>query len=114
MDIQSLTKKIAESADGIREDTQQAITRLFSPSPTFSDVSYAAWSGGVTESTVISDSYTSAKEEKIIVERKLLCINQQMDYHKYVLMSEFFDAEEKKKSKAELDKIMAELNDLKK
>lgn len=48
------------------------------------------------------------------MERKLLCINQQMDYHKYVLMSEFFDAEEKKKSKAELDKIMAELNDLKK
>lgn len=114
LDIQSLTKKIAESADGIREDTQRAITRLFSPSPTFSDVSYAARSGGVTESTVISDSYTSAKEEKIIVERKLLCINQQMDYHKYVLMSEFFDAEEKKKSKAELDKIMAELNDLKK
>jgi hypothetical protein len=107
-------KKIAESADGISEDTQQAITRLFSPSPTFSDVSYAAWSGGVTESTVISDSYTLAKEEKIVVERKLLCINQQMDYHKYLLMSEFFDAEEKKKSKAELDKIMTELNDLKK
>jgi hypothetical protein len=37
-----------------------------------------------------------------------------MGYHKYVLMSEFFDAEEKKKSKVELDKIMAKLNDLKK
>jgi hypothetical protein len=37
-----------------------------------------------------------------------------MEYHKYVIMSEFFDLEEKKKLKAELGKIMAELNDLKK
>jgi hypothetical protein len=107
----SLTKKIAESADGIREDTQRAITRLFSPSPTFSNVSYVAHSRGVTESTTVSNSYTSAKEEKIIMGQKLLCINQQMEYHKYVLMSEFYDAEEKKKSKVELDKIMAKLND---
>jgi len=90
------------------------ITRLFSPSPTFSDVSYAARSGRVTESPTVSNSYTSAKEEKIIVEWKLLYINQQMEYHKYVLMSEFYDAEEKKKSKVKLNKIMAELNDLKK
>jgi len=48
------------------------------------------------------------------VEWKLLCINQQMEYNKYVFMSEFYDAEEKKKLKVELDKIMAKVNDLKK
>jgi len=37
-----------------------------------------------------------------------------MEYNKYVFMSEFYDAEEKKKLKVELDKIMAKVNDLKK
>jgi hypothetical protein len=31
LDIQTLTEKNANSADGICEDTQRAITRLFSP-----------------------------------------------------------------------------------
>jgi hypothetical protein len=35
LDIQNLTKKIAENADGICVDTQNTITRLFSPSPIF-------------------------------------------------------------------------------
>ena len=50
----------------------------------------------------------------MVVERKLLCIEKQMEYHKYVIMSDFFDQEEKKKSKAELDKIMQELEEMKK
>ena len=110
LDIQSLTKKCricGWNSWGYATSNYKA----FSPSPMFSNVCYAACSSGVTESTTVSNSYIPAKEEKIIVEQKLLCINQQMEYHKYVLMSEFYDAEEKKKSKVELDKIMAELND---
>lgn len=90
LDIQHLTRKNANSADGICEDTQWAITRLFSPSPTFSNISYAARSGGVIDSASLSNSFHSAKEDKIIVEWRLLCINQQMEYHKHVIMSEFF------------------------
>jgi hypothetical protein len=49
-----------------------------------------------------------------VVERKLLCIDKQMEYHKYVIMSDFFDNEDNKKSKADLVKIMQELNEMKK
>jgi hypothetical protein len=114
MDIQNLTKKIADSAEGLCEDTQKAITRLFSPSPTYSDVSFNAKSGGVSDSIAVSSSYNSAKEDKLIVERKLLCIKEQMKFRKYVLTSDFYDLEEKKKAKAELENIMLELNEMRK
>ncbi len=91
--------KNADSADGIHEDTQRATTRLFSPSPTFSDVSYTARSSGMADSDTFATTYSSAKEDKIIVEQTLLCINQQMEYHRYVIMSEYYDEEEKKKIK---------------
>ena len=110
VDIQNLTKKIAENAVGLRVDTQNAITRLFSPSPTFSELSYSA----PTSTANVSIGYSEAKSDKVVVERKLLCIEKQMEYHKYVIMSDFFDQEEKKKSKAELDKIMQELEEMKK
>ena len=110
VDIQKLTKKIAENAVGLRVDTQNAITRLFSPSPTFSELSYSA----PTSTATVSIGYSEAKSDKVVVERKLLCIEKQMEYHKYVIMSDFFDQDEKKKSKAELDKIMQELEEMKK
>jgi hypothetical protein len=34
-----------------------------------------------------------------MVERKLLCIDKQMECHKYVIMSDVFDNEDKKKSR---------------
>jgi hypothetical protein len=34
--------------------------------------------------------------DKFIVKWKLLCIKQQMDDHKYVIMSEFYGQDEKK------------------
>jgi hypothetical protein len=43
---------------------------------------------------------------------RLLCIDKQIEYHKYVIMSDLFDNEDKK-SKAELVKIMQELNEMK-
>jgi hypothetical protein len=49
-----------------------------------------------------------------VVKRKLLFIDKQMEYQKYVIMPDFFDNENKKKSKAELVKIMEELNVMKK
>ena len=84
-DIQNLTKWIADSADAICEDTHRANTRFFSPSSTFSDVSHTAWSSGIADSATFATTYTSAKDDKIIVEQKLLCNNQQMEYHKYVI-----------------------------
>ena len=85
LDIQNLTKRFPDSTDRIHDDNQIAITRLFSPLPTFSDVSYTAWSTGIADSATVASTYSSTKEDKIIVEQKLLCNNQQMEYHKYVI-----------------------------
>jgi oligoribonuclease NrnB/cAMP/cGMP phosphodiesterase (DHH superfamily) len=41
-DIQQLTRKLSDSADGIQSETERANTKLFSPSPTYSDVSNPA------------------------------------------------------------------------
>jgi hypothetical protein len=46
-----------------------------------------------------SSSLAAVKETKIIVERKLLCLKEQIEFQKYVLMSECFDGEEKKKQR---------------
>ncbi len=62
---------------------------LFSPSPTFIDIST---SGGGGESY----SYKAAKESKVVMERKLLCVKEQIEYHKYVLLSDCYNGEEKK------------------
>lgn len=43
------------------------------------------------------------------MERKLLCIEEQMEFHKYVLTSDFYDLEEKKKAKVKLENIMITL-----
>ncbi len=104
MGIQNLTKRIADSANVTRKGIQRAITRsFFSPSPTFSDVSYNARSSGIADNSTFDSTFTSAKEDKIIVEQQLLCIDQQIEYQKYVIMSEFYDQEETKTSEAELN-----------
>ncbi len=114
-DIQQLTKKLSDSADGIRTDTERAITRLFSPSPTMSDLSVPAvavehaitrlfspsptmsdLSGpavavGTSAQSSTLRNYNSAKEGKLIVERKIMCIEKHMDYHKYVISSDFLE-----------------------
>jgi len=41
----------------------------------------------------------AAKEAKVVVEGKLLCLKEQIEFQKYVLTSECFDGEEEKKSK---------------
>jgi len=112
-DIQQLTKKLSDSADGIRTDTERAITRLFSPSPTMSDLSGPGVAVGTPAESYTLQKYNSAKEDKLIVERKIMCIEKQMEYHKYVISSEFFDLDEKKKAKADMAELIKELNDLK-
>ncbi len=81
-----ITKKITENAEGLHVDMQNAITMIFSPSPTFSDINFVAWSDSVT----VTSSHNGAKSDKLAVERKLLCIDKQMKYHKYVTISDFF------------------------
>jgi hypothetical protein len=41
-EIQQLTRKLSDSADEIQSETERAISRLISPSPTFSDFSVPA------------------------------------------------------------------------
>jgi hypothetical protein len=79
------------------------MVRLFSPSPSFTDVS-----SSVNETA----SYVAAKEVKVVVERKLLCLKEQIDYQKYVLTSECFNHEEKVAAKQELAALMKELKEL--
>jgi hypothetical protein len=75
-DLQHFTRKLSDSAVGIRSGTERALSRLFlSPSPTFSDISNtAAGTAAVAAAHASGDSYSqrssysSAKEEKIIME----------------------------------------------
>jgi hypothetical protein len=72
----------------------------------------AAHASGDSYSQCSSDN--SAKEEKIIVERKLFCIEKQMEYHKYILSSDVFDEGETKQAKADRMKLVKEINELNK
>ncbi|MFN9979571.1 MAG: hypothetical protein ACK53Y_06650 [bacterium] len=76
---------------------------MFSPSPIFNYVSTAGTK---------TASYVTAKEYKVTVERKLLCVKEQIECHKYVLTSDCFDAEEMRKAKNELSNLMLELKEL--
>ncbi len=75
-DIQQLTKKLSDSADGIRTDTEWVIIRLFSPSPTMSDISGTAVAVGTSTESYTLWNYNSAKEDKLIVEWKIMCIEK--------------------------------------
>jgi hypothetical protein len=101
--IDLLTRRLSENSDRLTNTTEKAMVRLFSPSPTFTDVS-----SSVNETA----SYVAAKEVKVVVERKLLCLKEQIEYQKYVLMSECFNAEEKVAAKQELAALMKELKEL--
>ena len=87
--IDLLTRCLSDHSDRLTATTEKAMVRLFSPSPTFTDVS---GSNG-------SSSLAAAKETKIVVKCKLLCSKEQIEFQKYVLMSECFDGEEKKKQR---------------
>ena len=98
-----LVRYLSENSDQLRNTAIKAMVHLFSPSPTFTDISCNG--GG-------SSSYAAAKESKVVMKRKLLCLKEQMDYHKYVLMSDCYDADEKKIAKKELADIMQQLKEL--
>jgi hypothetical protein len=101
--IDLLVRRLSDNSDRLTSTTEKAMVRLLSPSPTFTDVSTAG-----TETA----SYVTAKEYKVTMERKLLCVNEQIEYHKYVLTSDCFDAEEKRKAKNGLSNLMLELKEL--
>jgi len=101
--IINLLPNSSQRSDRLTNTTEKAMVRLFSPSPTFTDVS-----SSVNETA----SYVAAKEVKVVVERKLLCLKEQIEYQKYVLMSECFNAEEKVAAKQELAALMKELKEL--
>ena len=87
-----------ESFLSLTSETEKAMVRLFSPSPTCSinDISTTRSNGSGGGSSAL---YAAAKESKVVIERKLLCVNTRMDYFKYVLSSDCYDADEKKKVK---------------
>jgi len=62
--IDLLTRRLSENSDRLTNTTEKAMVRLFSPSPTFTDVS-----ASVSNET---SSYVAAKERKVDSERKLL------------------------------------------
>jgi hypothetical protein len=101
-----LVRYLSENSDQLRNTAIKAMVHLFSPSPTFTNISCNGGDG------VASSSYAAAKESKVVMKRKLLCLKEQMDYHKYVLMSDCYDADEKKIAKKELADIMQQLKEL--
>ena len=56
----------------------------------------------------------SAKESKVVVEIKLLCIKEQTEQNKHMLASDVYDGEEKKKAKKSLEDIIVQLKELSK
>jgi hypothetical protein len=100
--IDLLTHHLSDNSDRLTATTEKAMVRLFSPSPTFIEVS-----GGNDAS-----SLAAAKEAKVVVERKLLCLKEQIEFQKYVLTFEYFDGEEEKKAKVELADLMQQLKQL--
>jgi len=99
-----------ETATNRLSDLSAHSARLFSPSPTFAGETDNSTGSAGAESV----SYVSAKESKVVVERKLLCIKEQTQHYKYVLASDVYDDEEKKKAKKGLDDIMVQLQELSK
>jgi hypothetical protein len=105
LQIDMLMKRLSDNSDRLTNETEKAMVRLFSPSPTFTDISN---SGGGGESY----SYLAARESKVVMERKLLCVKEQIEYYKYVLLSDCYDGEEKKKAKKDLADLMLELKEM--
>jgi hypothetical protein len=101
--IDLLTRRLSNNSDRLTSMTEKAMVRLFSPSPTFTDVSTS-----VNNDTA---SYIAAKEKKVDSERKLLFLKEQIEYQKCVLLSEYFNPEEKTNSKAELADLLLQLKE---
>jgi hypothetical protein len=101
--IDMLNRCLSYNSDRSTTMMEKVMVHLFSPSPTFTEVSGAGND---------SDPYVAAKESKVVVERKRLCLKEQMEYNKYILASECFDEEEKKKVKKDLADLIVELREL--
>jgi hypothetical protein len=110
-EIKELTKNLAEQAGKIATNTNNAITKLFSPfSPQCSSFSESIASASSKSPPV--NTFQLAREEKVKTERKIICIKEQMDFYKYVLSSEHYDSEEKNKAKEGPIKLMEKLNEM--
>jgi hypothetical protein len=101
--IDMLSRHLFENSDRLTSTREKGMVCLFSPSPTFTDVI-----SSVNETA----PYVTAKEDKVAVERKLLCPKEQIEDQKYVLTSECFDHDEKIAAKQELAALMKELKEL--
>jgi hypothetical protein len=64
-DIQQLTRKLSDSAEGIQSETEWAISRLFSPSPIFSVFSVLAVAVGHTSEDSYSLYATTVQKKRI-------------------------------------------------
>jgi hypothetical protein len=103
--IGELTKNLAEQAEKITTNTNNAITKLFSPfSPLRSSFSESIASASSKSLPV--DNFQLAREEKVNTEQNIICIKEQIDFYKYMLSSEHFDSDEKNKAKEGLKKLM--------
>jgi len=69
-ELNALARHLSENSDQLRNTTEKAMVHLFSPSPTFTVISCNGGDG------VASSSYAAAKESKVVVERKLLCLKE--------------------------------------
>ena len=101
-----------ETATKRLSDLSALSARLFFPSPTVAaGIGNKYFADSVNGDSV---SYMSAKESKVVVEIKLLCIKEQTEHYKYMLASDVYDGEEKKKAKKGLENIMVQLKELSK
>ncbi len=93
-DLLQIRQKLAEKSDKITVDTNNAITKLFSPISqhytTFRESScISIWQQS-------SSRYISAsKKEKLITERRIIYMKEQMNFYKYMLSSEHHSMVEK-------------------
>jgi hypothetical protein len=105
-EIKELTKKFADQAEKMTTNTNNAITKLFSPfSPQPSSFSESSKSQPV-------DIFQLGREEKVNTKRKIICIKEQMDFYKYMLSSEHYDLEGENKAKEGLKQLMEKWNEM--
>ena len=71
--------------------------RLFFPSPTAATGIGNKYGADSVDGD--SESHVSAKESKVVVEIKLLCIKEQTEHYKYMLASNVYNGEEKRRQR---------------
>ena len=104
---------MAEQAEKITANTNNAITKLFSPfSPQRTSFSESIATASSNSNSQPVDAFQLAREEKVKTERKIMCIKEQMDFYKYMLSSEHYYFDEKKKAQEGLKELMEKLNEM--